>query len=61
MQIWDTAGQERYNAMMTTYYRKAKAALLLYDIANRDSFDHLESWYATLMEHVGNTFYRYIA
>ena len=30
-EIWDTAGQERYRTMQPMYYRKAKAALIVYD------------------------------
>lgn len=40
--IWDTAGQERYASMMKTYYRKAKGALLVYDVTSRSSFLGLE-------------------
>ncbi|KAG5181321.1 GTPase Ypt3 [Tribonema minus] len=44
LQIWDTAGQERYASMMKTYYRKAKGALLVYDVTSQSSFDSLEIW-----------------
>ncbi|CAN0285704.1 unnamed protein product, partial [Phaeothamnion confervicola] len=43
-QIWDTAGQERFAAMMKTYYRKAKGALLIYDVTEPSSFTGLEVW-----------------
>ncbi|CAM9090788.1 unnamed protein product [Chrysoparadoxa australica] len=44
LQIWDTAGQERYASMMKTYYRKAKGALLVYDVTAPASFQGLETW-----------------
>ena len=43
--IYDTCGQERYNAINESYYRKADAALLVYDISNRKSFDLIKEYY----------------
>uniref|UniRef100_A0A7S2RFG9 Uncharacterized protein n=1 Tax=Rhizochromulina marina TaxID=1034831 RepID=A0A7S2RFG9_9STRA len=43
-QIWDTAGQERFSTMMGTYYRKAKGALLLFSVTDRESFVDAEAW-----------------
>ncbi|KAJ7548155.1 hypothetical protein O6H91_07G000300 [Diphasiastrum complanatum] len=42
--IWDTAGQERFHALGPIYYRDADAALLVYDITDKDSFDRVKSW-----------------
>lgn len=42
--IGDTAGQESFNSLPQSYYRKAVATLLVYDITQRDSFTHLQSW-----------------
>ncbi|XP_032646238.1 ras-related protein Rab-3D [Chelonoidis abingdonii] len=44
LQIWDTAGQERYRTITTAYYRGAMGFLLMYDIANQDSFNALQDW-----------------
>ncbi|CBZ53185.1 putative Ras family domain-containing protein [Neospora caninum Liverpool] len=46
LQIWDTAGQERYRSVTRSYYRGAAGALLVYDISNRDSYNHLMNWLA---------------
>ena len=43
-QIWDTAGQERYRSIASSYYRGAVGALLVYDITDRDSFNHVPMW-----------------
>lgn len=43
-QIWDTAGQERFHAMMTTYYRKAVGALLIFDVGDCASLVGVEKW-----------------
>ncbi|CAM4606590.1 ras-related protein Rab-3D [Lepidochelys kempii] len=44
LQIWDTAGQERYRTITTAYYRGAMGFLLMYDIANQDSFNAVQDW-----------------
>ncbi|RLN47127.1 hypothetical protein BBJ29_008461 [Phytophthora kernoviae] len=48
-QIWDTAGQERFHAMMSTYYRKAAGALLIFDVGNRASLLDVERWLDQLL------------
>ena len=48
-QIWDTAGQERYKAICGAHYKRAKGALLVYDVTSRETFDELESWIENLM------------
>ena len=44
LQIWDTAGQERFRSITRSYYRNCVGALLLYDITNNDSFEHVAGW-----------------
>ncbi|EFC43164.1 rab family small GTPase [Naegleria gruberi] len=44
-QIWDTAGQERFHAVSVQYHRGAHGALMVYDITNKESFEHLEKWF----------------
>lgn len=44
LQLWDTAGQERYRAITRSYYRSAVGGLLVFDITDRDSFNHLTQW-----------------
>jgi len=43
-EIWDTAGQERYHSLAPMYYRGASAAIVVFDITNRDSFNRAKSW-----------------
>jgi len=47
-QIWDTAGQEKYHSLAPMYYRGAAAAILVYDITKKPSFDKLKDWVAEL-------------
>ena len=45
LQIWDTAGQERYHKILaSTFYRRANGIVLVYDITNPDSFNHVDNW-----------------
>jgi len=39
--LWDTAGQERFRAMSSLYYRESAAAVLVFDVSDRQSFDDL--------------------
>ncbi len=49
-QIWDTAGQERYRAITNAYYRGAVGALLVYDVTNMQSFQHVSDWLRELKQ-----------
>ena len=42
--LTDTAGQERYKSITKLYYKGSNAVILLYDISDRKSFDHIEDW-----------------
>jgi Ras-related protein Rab-18 len=44
LSIWDTAGQEKFHSMTGSYYRGAHAVFVVYDVSNRQSFEHLKTW-----------------
>ena len=44
LQIWDTAGQERYMAINKNLFQKVQGIILMYDLTNRDSFEHVTNW-----------------
>ena len=49
-EIWDTAGQERYHSLAPMYYRGAAAAILVYDMTKKSSFEKLQKWVDELKE-----------
>jgi small GTP-binding protein len=44
LQLWDTGGQERFGHIRPMYYQGALGAVVIYDITNYDSFEHLPQW-----------------
>jgi Ras-related protein Rab-22 len=49
-QIWDTAGQEKYHSLAPMYYRGAAAAIVVYDITRKSSFQTLQNWVKELKQ-----------
>jgi len=44
LQIWDTAGQERFRTITSSYYRGAHGIITVYDVTDKDTFEHVPSW-----------------
>jgi len=44
LQIWDTAGQERFRTITSAYYRGADGIIMVYDVTDRESFEHIQDW-----------------
>uniref|UniRef100_A0A5F8G7X3 RAB2A, member RAS oncogene family n=1 Tax=Monodelphis domestica TaxID=13616 RepID=A0A5F8G7X3_MONDO len=51
LQIWDTAGQESFRSITRSYYRGAAGTLLMYDITQRQTFNHLTTWLEDARQH----------
>ena len=50
-EIFDTAGQEKYRSLTKIFYRNAGAAILVYDITKRDTFEEIKKyWYNQVKE-----------
>ena len=45
-EIWDTAGQERYRSLTKMFYKDANAAVLVYDITRKDSFEEIQNYWS---------------
>ena len=45
-EIWDTAGQEKYRSLTTMFYKDANAAVMVYDVTRKDSFEEMKNYWA---------------
>lgn len=45
LDFWDTAGQERFKSMHPSYYHRADACILVFDVTRRVTYDNLKAWY----------------
>ena len=45
LEIWDTAGQEKYRSLASMFYKEANAAILVYDITFKESFEQLQEYW----------------
>ena len=51
LEIWDTAGQEKFRALTQLFYKESSAAILVYDITRKDSFEQIkEYWFNQVKE-----------
>jgi len=44
IQLWDTAGQECFKSITRQYFRESAGVILVYDIANRKSYEDAKLW-----------------
>ncbi len=44
LQIWDTCGQEVYRSLISSFFRSASLAIVVYSIDTEDSFNNIEKW-----------------
>ena len=44
LQVWDTAGQERYMCINKSLFHKVQGIVLMYDLTERDTFEHVSNW-----------------
>ncbi|CAI4224143.1 unnamed protein product [Auanema sp. JU1783] len=56
LQLWDTAGQEKFKSITRSYYRNSVGIMLVFDITNRASFEHINSWLQEAESNVGGPY-----
>ncbi|KAG7217432.1 hypothetical protein INR49_021599 [Caranx melampygus] len=49
--FWDTAGQERFQSMHPSYYHKAHACIMVFDVQRKITYKNLANWYKELREY----------
>ena len=55
LNLWDTAGQEKFRSLTRMYYQDAEAAVIVYDITFRESFESAKYWVEDLRQNCNNT------
>ena len=50
--IWDTAGQERFRSIAKNCYKGADGIILMYDISNIETFNHIKNWISSIKEDI---------
>jgi small GTP-binding protein len=46
LEIWDTAGQEKYRSLTNMFYNEANAAILVYDITVKASYEQVKEYWS---------------
>ena len=54
LQVWDAPGLKRLRTTVRGSYKSIAAALLVYDVTNRHSFESLHEWISELREECPN-------
>jgi len=54
MTLWDTAGQERFRTITSSYYRGSHGVIVVYDITDRQSFQHARGWMQEIEKYAKN-------
>lgn len=49
--IWDTVGQEKFDSLTKLYFNNTEAAIIVYDVTDKQSFDRVNKWMTELDEH----------
>ena len=44
-EIWDPAGQEKYRSLTKIFYKDAGAAILVYDITRKESYEEIKKYW----------------
>jgi len=53
LSIWDLAGQDRFRFIRHTFFKGAKAALMVFDLTRNSTLTDLEKWNSELVKNCG--------
>jgi small GTP-binding protein len=53
LSIWDLAGQERFSFIRHTFYKGAKAALLVFDLTRQATLKDIQNWSKEFVDNCG--------
>lgn len=60
MQLWDIGGQERFACMTRIFYKNAIAVLVVFDLANPQTFDKCKLWVDDVYKNLNEPYLLYL-
>ena len=60
LQLWDTAGHERFRTITTSYYRGAHGIATVFDLTDRQTFEHVEKWLKEINKYAKENVMRFL-
>ena len=60
LQLWDTAGHERFRTITTSYYRGAHGIATVFDLTDRETFEHVEKWMEEINKYAKENVMRFL-
>ena len=51
LKLWDTAGQERFRSISVNTLKNSQAAIVVFDLTNRESFQRVTEWLNKIREY----------
>ena len=61
LQLWDTAGDEKLKNLTKQYFQGAAAAVVVYDVTNKESLETAASWIEDVRQNAPSDVMLYLA
>ncbi len=52
--LWDLGGQKQFETIRSAYYTGTRAAILMFDVTKRETFDTVEDWIVEIKQFCGD-------
>ncbi len=53
LSIWDMGGHQRFSRIRDHYYLDSSAALIVFDVSRKETFENLKVWFKDINSHCG--------
>ena len=54
LHLWDTAGQERFKCLIANYIRDSNAAIVVFDVTSKATFESVDGWIQEIKDERGS-------
>ena len=61
LQIWDTASGERFRIINSAFYRVMNGLIIVYDVTDQRSFDHVAQWLVDSNKHASSNVHKLLS